>query len=75
MPAWLVVLLVKVVLPIILRDLVTWGMISEAKAIAIKYGIDFEQFLANLKTYPEYPGDPKPPASTNNLHLRQPDEQ
>lgn len=72
MPAWLLPLLIKFVLPFILRELVKSGMISEAKAIAIKYGIDFEQFLANLKTYQEYPtgkngqsAENSPPATTS----------
>lgn len=61
MPAWLITILIKAVLPIILEDLVKAGLLSEAGKVAIHYGIDFDQFLKGIKTYDDpikdYPKD------------------
>lgn len=70
-PAWLLAFLIRVVLPVILADLVKSGFVSAAGAMAVKYGIDFEQFMAKLKTYREYPGNPKPDNKITNFNKRE----
>ena len=66
MPVWLTTLLIKVVLPIILADLVKSGMMSTASELAVKYGVDFEQFLMSLEFYSKPSDFPSPPPGATN---------
>lgn len=50
MPAW-ALLALKLLLPIILSDLVKWGVMDAAQAAAIQTYEDFRNWLKSLKTY------------------------
>ena len=62
MPAWLSIVLWKVVLP----DLLLWaqqhGYISLAEELAAKGAVALATEIKSIKTYDQYPGDPPPPA-------------
>jgi hypothetical protein len=77
MPAWLTLVLIKIVLPAVLTELVKMGFLDAAEKLAIKYGVDFVKFMASLKAQGIYPTDKngkfdqQAPAVTN-LVVKQP---
>lgn len=57
MPAWFTIILIKIVLPAVLTELVKMGFLDAAEKLAVKYGIDFAQFIGGLKAQGIYPTD------------------
>ena len=51
MPAWIVPILVKIVLPFVVQELVKSGVLSEIQAAAVKDVASLITVLKNLKTY------------------------
>lgn len=70
-PAWLMVILVKVVLPIIIQELVKSKLISQLEADGIEDLAGLINVLKGIKTYSEPEDFPNPPPKTrtpNNLN-------
>jgi hypothetical protein len=63
MPAWLLTILIKFVLPEVLSLLVNAKIISQAEADLIDTWEQLKTKLQNVKFYREYPNDP--PGQTN----------
>lgn len=64
MPAWLLSLLLKVVLPLIISWLQKEGYVNAAEALVAR-GVD--ALAADLKIQRKYPDDPAPPTGPTNM--------
>jgi hypothetical protein len=66
-PAWLLPIVIKFVVPEVLSLLVKSGLINSVEADIAKGAINLEQGLKSIKTYREYPDSLPAMATPNNL--------
>lgn len=72
MPAWLLPILLKYVLPEVLKALVSAKFISQFEADLASNAVSLEQALGTIRTYRKYPNDPKEPSNIPNFGVTQP---
>ncbi len=68
MPAWVLPLIWRFVLPEVIALLLKYHFINAPEALVAEGAVNLEQALSQIKTYREYPDDPKPITTTRNFN-------